>query len=61
MPHMIVVSAVKKYAKERNKRVGKSFIDYLDRKVYALLELNASAQRKTLNAADAEALESLKR
>lgn len=61
MASIVVISKVKDMARKRGKRVGRSFIDYLNRRVVEIVEANMHilGSRRTLTAEDANALESL--
>lgn len=62
MANFIVVSSVRRLAKERGKRVSKGFIDFLDRRVRSIVisHIHLLGGRKTLNAQDSEAIESFR-
>lgn len=59
----IVVSKIRRLAREKGKRVAKSFLLYLDRRVeqMVLTQIGTLGSRKTLNLPDAEAVDALHR
>ena len=55
----IVRTAVKNLANKHGKMLGRSYVAYLERRVYGIVlnHINTLGSRKTLNAEDAEALD----
>jgi hypothetical protein len=59
MANIVVVSAVKRIAKSHGKRVGATYLGYLNRKLTEIVESDCRnlGSYKTLNSADANAKE----